>query len=684
MNWFQRMFFKASERVVRFMPEWVRATFLPISWARLIDGYHKNSAVGACVTTLAFSFPEAPLLAGYEQDGRFVADYGHPIMALIRQPNPDMGEVELMQFAVTYASIGGNLYLWKQRGQGGQVIALWPFSDAQIDPVPGSSTAEGFVKEYDLDVGDGKGVTIKKDDMIQWKWGIDPAQPARGIGALQIAIRDADRDSEANSYIYALLKNNAVPPVVVTLTEGDELTEDKAKRLRAEWNQKYGGDAQGNVAFLEAGMKAEKLGFDLQQLAAEALNAVPEARIAASFRVPPVVAGLSVGLKRSDYGDVAARRSFTELTLAALWRSLASELYNGLKDEFPTKPGFALKFDLRQVRALQEEESKLWERVTGAFNRSLLTRAEAKRELGLEPKPEDEVYLVSLATEFIPAAPPAAKAGSPQMTGTQFRGRAIDAKARAAVAAGLRNIRAKLVKKMSAQLDKYFADLADAVVARAEASKALAALAVKGNGHKDDTPLPSADDLLNNEDGAKLIGLVKRFYASIIETSWDTWNTALGVAIAFDLADPLVTQVLGKAATRVLDINQTTLEALRSALEQASEAGWGVDQLVRGDPANGIPGLRDIVEETYKGRAETIARTELGEAQNAATAGRYKAAGVDRVEILDNGNEATDDADCIDANGQIWTLSYFEANPLQHPNCTRAAAPYFGDAEAVH
>ena len=49
-----------------------------------------------------------------------------------------------------------------------------------------------------------------------------------------------------------------------------------------------------------------------------------------------------------------------------------------------------------------------------------------------------------------------------------------------------------------------------------------------------------------------------------------------------------------------------------------------------------------------------------------------------KVEILDNGAEDDDDA-CQIANGQIWSVDYFEAHSLEHPNCTRAAAPYFGD-----
>jgi HK97 family phage portal protein len=686
MNWFQKMFVKAASTVIRFAPKWVRYTFLPVSITRMLNGYRKNSAVAACATTLAFSFPEPPLLSGKLVDGRFVADYRHKINALLRRPNPDMGHFELMQFAVTYASIGGNCYLWKQRSQNGRVIALWPFSDLQITPVPGETIADGLVRYYEFDPGDGEKIPIPKSDIVHWKWMVDIERPWRGIGAVEFAIREVDRDSEATAYVYALLKNNAVPPVVVTLAEGDELTDDKANRLRASWRDKLGGENAGNVAFLESGMKAEKMGFDLQQLAAEALNAVPESRIAAAFRVPPVVAGLSVGLKRSDYGDQAARRAFTELTLSALWQGLASELLESLRDDFALTDDFALEFDLRKVRALQEEEVKRWERVTLAWNRSLLTRAEAKAELGMEPHKGDDVYFVSLASEFVPAGTAVVRTaahldgGEKGETPQAFSlsplegGMGRPAGLKAAVGVMLQRVRNITAKRMETAVNVYFAELGRQAVERADPPAPKGASPLAG-GTKS---LPDPSELVTAEDNAKLAEIVRRYYVEVLELSWEAWNIALGVELAFDLGDPAVVKVIKLAGTRVKDIQQATMDALRETLAYGAEQGWSVDDLVRGDPENGVRGLRDIIAETYKDRARTVARAELGEAQNTATAARYAEAGVSAVEILDGGAEDSAPA-CQEANGKIWTLELFDQHHLQHPNCSRCAVPYFGD-----
>ena len=678
MNWFQRLLVKALPafgKITSFMPGWVRYSFSKISFDKLVDeGYKANAAVSACATTLQLTFPEPPLLAGFEEEGRFLADHKHAVMSLLRKPNQDMGLAEFLQFAIAYASIGGNAYFWKQRSVSGKVIALYPFSDAQMTPIPGTTTAEGLVGYYEYDSGDGKKIPVSKNDVIHWKWMIDPQNPWKGIGAIELSAREVDKDNEATSYIFALLKNNAVPPVVVTLEDGDDSTQEQIDAMGLKWVAKH---SQGQPAFISAGMKVEQMGFDLNKLAAETLADIPETRIAANFHVPPSVAGLNVGVKRSDYGDTAARKAFTEQTLMALWRSLASELLNGLKDEYPGTPAnFVLWFDTRVVGALQELEKDKRTSVNELWKSGLYTRAEAKLELGKKPLPGDDVYFVSLASEFVPAGVSVQRSDPLRPSDTSPKWLAKTArnlgeeKATQTIGRGLQRIRKDVGGRMAAMVDVYFSQLADRVIERA--GKAFSGeLLAKAD-------LPSANSLLNGDDRKKLEEIVKRFYVQVIELSWNHWNLALGVEKAFDLTDPAVTAVLEKAGTRVKEIHDTTMQALREALKYGNEQGWSIEQLVRGDENQ--PGIRSIVDETYKDRAKTIARTELGEAQNTATASRYNEAGVKAVEIFDNGGEDDDD-ECKIANGQIWSLKYFSAHTLEHPNCTRAAAPVFGEVE---
>jgi HK97 family phage portal protein len=674
---FKNFTVKAASPAIRsfpFIPEWIKVSWMDTDFMTLTQrGYKASSAVANCVRALAFSFPEPPLVA-YRGDKP--AGVNDPLQKLIRQPNPDMGEAELMQFVITYAAIGGNVYLWKERNQSGQVIALWPFSDKDVMPQPGHQNSEGFVRGYEFNVGDGQKVYLPKSEVIQWKWMIDPEQPWRGIGAIEFAARDVQSDTESSRYTYAMFKNNAIPPVVVTLVEGDELTEEKHDRLVAAWMKKYGGENTGVPAFLESGMKVVKLGWNMQELNVSELKNIPESRICGAFGVPPSIAMLYVGLKRSDYGDGNARKSFTETTLVALWRTFSSEMSTSLSDDFGG--GYELRFDLNKVRALQENLNELWTRLSSAADKGLITRAEFRRGVGYEAGVSDEVYRTNMINgwEAAKGTPgnPADTSGkfltlpSPHSDALSGLGEETSESKSLVYGRALQRIRRTVWPEMAKELDSYFASLSDRVVSRA--GKGMAIQGLKG--------LPSADDLLTPKDEKDLVDLLKKWFIGIAQASWETINLSLGVSVDFELTDPAITKMLATAGGDVMEITKTTRTALQQALQYGNEQGWSVGQLVRGDENQA--GIRSIVEETYKNRSLTIARTELGNAQNAVTAERYKTSGVERVEILDNGNDDDDEA-CQVANGQIWTLEIFESNKLEHPNCTRCAAPYFGEKE---
>lgn len=70
-------------------------------------------------------------------------------------------------------------------------------------------------------------------------------------------------------------------------------------------------------------------------------------------------------------------------------------------------------------------------------------------------------------------------------------------------------------------------------------------------------------------------------------------------------------------------------------------------------------------------RAETIARTELAQAYNRGNLAAWRATGTEFVHVFDGDS----DAECQEADGQIWTVDEADANPTSHPNCVRSFAP---------
>lgn len=364
---------------------WVSQSFLRPTFSRIVsDGYQKNAAVFACVSALAFAFPEPPMQV-YEDERD---DAGilpkHPLRALLKNPNDLMGEAELMAITMGYMAIGGNAFWHKVRDKRGRVVQVWPYHAGNFSAVPGGET---WIKRYDFDDGTGNVRQIDSADVLHFKWPlVDPTQPWQAQPPIAAAASEVDTDMEATRYLYALLKNDAVPRTIIKVPESRYMNDDEVRRTKAQWNERYGANNRGGVAIMEAGSDVSRLGLDLEQLAFEALHRIPETRIAAVFRVPAIVAGLSAGLERSTYSNYGqARVAFTRDTLVPLWRIVGSEVSADLVPELGGPLGDA-RFDLKRVTALREDTDKQWGRITGAWRDDLLTKNEARAALGYPPR----------------------------------------------------------------------------------------------------------------------------------------------------------------------------------------------------------------------------------------------------------------------------------------------------------
>lgn len=645
----------------------------PLFTNLLREGYKGNGAVFACVSALAFAFPEPDY--DVMRDSKPLA--GHPMLDLLNYPNAHMDKDEFRQRTLIYQAIGGNAYWLKVRDRAGRVKELWPLHDGNMAPV---MSPTNLISHYELTEDTGETRRVPVEDVVHFMWQPDPAAPWRGMAPLAPVARDVDADNEMTRYLFALLSNNAVPPLVLLMADDTEPPSAAQKqRFDAEWQERYGGTNRGKPAWLGGVKEVKQLSFDLQQLAMDALRRVPEARIAAAYRTPPIVAGLNVGLERSTYSNYEeARASWTESTLVPLWKAYGSEIAHSLLPEYGDARGMTVAPKLDTVIALQGQIQKKRAGVAAVFTAGLLTANEARAEIGYPPHPDGDALGKPQPMLALPASdteqdadepepdPDPEKAARPTWATKDARSKRA---MQDAIAASLRMTRREVGGRMEGALDAYFAGLADRVIHR---------LQEQSGARVSDIQTKKVDPrkLITEDDEEELEELIYRYFMDITQASWETLNLATGTTLAFDLNDLAVTRALNSAGARVVGISDTTLAELRDTLRYAGEQGWGVDRLISGDPAAGVRGIRDVVQQTYKGRAETIARTELGNAQNIATHARYEAAGVTQVRVYDNGLD-DDDEPCKQVDGTLQTLDWMEANPLEHPNCTRAFAAEF-------
>ena len=384
-----------STGAVRFLPDWIREPMRDFGVRKLVTEGYLNSAAYACLRVIVESFAE-PELHVHEatEAGDKVILGDHPLRQLLARPNRFMSEDEFFEFLITYAGIGGNFYVLKERAVGGWPIALWPFHDGQMTP---ALDAQEWISHYWLHIGDGEKIPVATEDVIHWRWSVDPRFPQLGLSPLAAAARDVSMDSELRRYGHALAHNDAVPRTLVRV-EGN-LDDELIGQMQKQWKKSFGGTNRGAVAVVDRSVKeVMRIGASLQELMIEAAHNIPESRVAACYGGAAVgyLAGLNVFLQRSTFSNVEeAELALHRRILMAKWRSVAATMTEGLLREFSDDPALTLEFDTSRVQALAALRQAEEKHAAQMFGNGVWTRNEARAATGRAPLAEDFVVELS-------------------------------------------------------------------------------------------------------------------------------------------------------------------------------------------------------------------------------------------------------------------------------------------------
>ncbi len=363
-----------------YVPAWQTTTWRDLDFNRARDeGYNVNAAVSACIRALTFSFPEPRPLVFDRNDDQLPT---HPLQLLLSRPNPAMSHSELLVFVITYLCIGGNCYLKKVRNSRGAVIELWPYHDGHITPTPGG---KDWIASYVYDVGDGHKQTVPVTDIVHLKWPMpDLRQPWIALSPLRQVSKEVDTDSELTRMLFTILQNDVPIRTVIQIPAGTYMTDPEYDSFMARFMGRHSGNQRGMPAVVEGANSVTNLALNLKELDLTLLRGVPESRICAAFGVPPEVAMLSVGQAHSTENNLyAADVRFTTRTLTPLWTLVAGELTQDLAPEFSGDARVA--YDIASIQALKKDEAATWTRVISGYDRDLITKNEARAEMGLLP-----------------------------------------------------------------------------------------------------------------------------------------------------------------------------------------------------------------------------------------------------------------------------------------------------------
>jgi HK97 family phage portal protein len=370
------------------------------------NGYGRNELVYACIRERAENLPQSTLRV-YPADGGEPLEE-HRLRRLLAEPNPTTTEFEFFELSATYLDLAGNCYWLIQRGRDGLPTELWPIRPDLIRIFPTSNPrvwSYGYVLDPSATVRSQQQdiVPIPRGDVIQVKYP-NPLDAYFGQPPMRAATRATSVDNAATDFVDTLLRNYAVPGVVITTAEATD--EEVTNKLKRKWKSAFGGSRRGEPAFLQAGMDVKPLSMNLRDLELPDSRAETESRICAAFNVPPILVGAKVGLDRStftNYGE--ARRQLWEEAVFSLQRRFGDAIKRHLLPEFAGvgRARVTSRWDNSAVIALQESESAKWERATNALARGAITINDFRTTVGLDRIPNGDVNLMPAGVTTMPA-----------------------------------------------------------------------------------------------------------------------------------------------------------------------------------------------------------------------------------------------------------------------------------------
>lgn len=348
------------------------------------EGFRKNSIAWRCITEVARAAASIPWVL-YEGERKELET--HPLLELLRRPNPAQGGIQFLEYVFSHYQIAGNVYIEAVCGHDDEPPReLYVLRPDRMKVIPG---ATGLARGYEYQV-DGKTVRWAADPLtgssaiMHWK-SFHPLDDWYGMAPLEAAIQAIDQYNAAGTWNQALLNQAARPSGALIYAPKDgpqHLSDDQFRRLKDELENHYSGARQaGRPLVLEGGLEWKEMSLSPKDMDWLAGRDRAARDIALAFGVPAQLIGIS---ESQTYANmVEARLALYEETVLPLAHQFRDELMRWLVPSFGD--GLRLDLDEDKIPAIASRRDRMWEKVGRA---DFLTTNEKRAAVGYMPLSE--------------------------------------------------------------------------------------------------------------------------------------------------------------------------------------------------------------------------------------------------------------------------------------------------------
>jgi len=311
----------------------------------------------------------------------------HPILDILKQPNPTHGTGEFFQALYQYRMISGNAFIQAvgpKDSPPGELHLLRPDRMAVIAgkgtmPAGYRYTVNGVITDFPVDRITGKSSILHLKTF-------HPLNDWYGLSPVEAAAYSIDQHNQSGAWNQALLQNGARPSGALVVRAdaggGGILSEDQYNRVKLQIDDQFTGAANaGRPLLLEGGLDWKEMSLTPKDMDfVEAKNS--SARdIALAFGVPPQLLGIPGDNTYSNLQE--ARLALWEQTVVPLVCATVDALNNWLVPLFDEHAELAP--NIEGITALATRNQAIWDRVENA---SFLTEDEKRAAVGYPPLPQ--------------------------------------------------------------------------------------------------------------------------------------------------------------------------------------------------------------------------------------------------------------------------------------------------------
>lgn len=345
------------------------------------EGFRKNVVAWRCISEVARAAAAIPYLL-YDADGHELEQ--HPLLALLRQPNPLQGGAQFLESVFSFYQIAGNAYVEVTVTDDGAPRELFALRPDRMRVIPGSS---GLPQGYEYQLG-GQQVRWPCDAItgasriLHWKT-FHPLDDWYGLAPLEAALPAIDQHNAASCWNQALLQQAARPSGALVYAPKDgptQLSDGQFRRLKDELDAHYSSARNaGRPLLLEGGLEWKEMGLSPKDMDWLAGRDRAARDIALAFGVPEQLIGIS---ESQTYANMAeARLALYEETVLPLAQQLKGELQRWLMPLFGQD--LRLELDTDEIPALAARRDMVWDKLNRA---DFLTRDEKRQAIGYPPE----------------------------------------------------------------------------------------------------------------------------------------------------------------------------------------------------------------------------------------------------------------------------------------------------------